>query len=74
MKVTQKERVLDYIERFGGITSYEAFADLGVTRLSAVIFDLKKLGYTFIDENIKRINRYGEPVTFKKYKLLVEED
>ena len=41
---TQYERVLDYMQEFGSITSFEAFKDLGVTRLSAVIFDMKKDG------------------------------
>lgn len=43
--MSQKQRVLDYMTEFGSITSLEAFRDLGVTRLSAVVFDLKAEGH-----------------------------
>ena len=46
---SQKERVYEYIEEFGSINTLEAFKDLGVTRLSAVIFELRKL-YDIADE------------------------
>ena len=34
-KRTQADRVLEYIQKFGSITTLQAFRDLGVTRLSA---------------------------------------
>lgn len=63
---SQKERVYEYIEEFGSINTLEAFKDLGVTRLSAVIFELRKL-YDIADEWIYGTNRWGEPVKYKKY-------
>jgi hypothetical protein len=42
--VSQKKMVLDYIREFGSITPLDAFKDLGVTRLAAVIFELKEDG------------------------------
>lgn len=72
-KITHKDRVLQYIRDFGSITSYEAFRELGVTRLSAVIFSLKKLGYEFKTENEHSKNRYGDKVVFSRY-YLVEEN
>ena len=33
---TQADRVLEYIQKFGSITTLQAFRDLGVTRLSAI--------------------------------------
>ena len=68
-KPTQCDKILKYLNDFGFITSYEAFTDLGVTQLGARIFELKLQGYEFETEIIKRKNRYGEPVHFKKYKL-----
>lgn len=41
--MTQGARVLDYMREYGSITSLEAFRDLGITRLSGVIFDLRKI-------------------------------
>jgi hypothetical protein len=63
-----KERVLNYMKEHGSITTWEAFVRLGCTRLSEYIRQLR-LEYTITDENIKKVNRYGETVYFKKYKL-----
>ncbi len=65
-KITMKERVLKYIKDFGSITTFEAFTDLGCTRLSEYIRQLR-LDYDIADEWIKKTNRYGEKVAFKKY-------
>ena len=51
----QQERVLEYIKGGNKITSLDAFNQLGITRLAAVIFDLKKDGY-FIDRKSTRLN------------------
>lgn len=71
--MTQKDRIIKYIQDFGKITSYEAYTDLGITQLGARIFELKQNGYNFITEQKKTKNRYGEPVTFKEYKMEVKE-
>ena len=41
-KMTQEERVLDYMQRYGGITDKEARDKLGISRLGARIYNLKK--------------------------------
>ena len=66
---TQRERVLEYIKRFGSITSLQAYKDLGVTRLSAVIFELKASGYNITSSTISSKNRYGELCHYSKYTL-----
>lgn len=63
----QKKRVLEYIEEFGSISSLEAFRDLGITRLSDVIFRLKKDGYGFETSVDVRKNRFGETCRFARY-------
>lgn len=63
-----KERVLDYIKTFGEITTFQAFQDLGCTRLSEYIRQLR-LEYVIKDEWITTTNRYGEKVQFKRYWL-----
>ena len=69
MKITQKERIINYIRQFGSITSWEAYQDLGVMQLGARIDQLKKDGYTFKTEWVHKKNRFGEDVSFKKYYL-----
>ena len=65
----QQERVYSYMLAFGSISSLEAFRDLGVTRLSAVIFNLKKKGIAIGSTTERTKNRFGEPVHFSRYRL-----
>lgn len=65
----QRESVLQYIKDFGGITSYEAYIDLGITQLATRIKELKDGGEQFKTEWIYKKNRYGKKVKFKKYML-----
>ena len=69
MKISQKERIIKYIRDYGSISSWEAYSDLGITQLGARIDQLKKEGYNFRTEWETEKNRYGEPVTFKRYYL-----
>ena len=61
-----KNRVLEYIERFGSINTFQAFMDLGCTRLSEYIRQLR-LEYNIQDEWINGINRFGEKIKNKNY-------
>lgn len=65
----QRESVLQYIKDFGGITSYEAYTDLGITQLATRIKELKECGKQFKTKWIYKKNRYGKKVKFKKYML-----
>ena len=71
-KVTQKDRVLQHLRDYGSITTWESFQDYGITRLSAVIFDLIHKFDIPIDcsERVSKKNRYGEKVSCTKYKLI----
>lgn len=69
MKITQKERIIEYIREFGSISSWEAYSDLGITQLGARIDQLKKEGHEFRTEWESDKNRYGEPVSYKRYYL-----
>lgn len=60
MKSTQAHQVLNYMKKHGSITSLDAFRDIGCTRLSGRIFDLKKEGYVITKEMIKVPTRDGE--------------
>lgn len=63
-----KIEVLNYLKDFGSITTYQAFTDLGCTRLSEYIRQLR-LTYQIDDEWVETTNRYGEKVRYKKYYL-----
>ena len=65
-RITMKDRVLKYIKDFGSITTKEAFLDLGCTRLSEYIRQLR-IDYDVKDEWLKTTNRYGEKVAYKKF-------
>lgn len=66
---TQCERIIDYINDFGSITSMEAMQDLGCMRLASRICDLKRRGYKIVSKTEKGKNRYGEPTNYKRYFL-----
>lgn len=70
MKITQKDRVINYIRQFGSISSKEAYDDLGITQLGARIDDLQKEGYQFKKEWQEGKNRFNEVITYKKYSLV----
>ena len=71
--MTQCERIIDYINTFGSITTLEAFTDLGITRLASRIHDLTEDGFEFEREMITSKNRYGEIVHYKRYSLKREQ-
>lgn len=63
--------ILRHLKEYKSITSFEAFTEYGATRLSAIIFVLRKK-HIINDEWIVRTNRFGDDVRFKKY-LYVKE-
>lgn len=68
--MTQNEMIYDYLKKKGSITTYEAFTELFITRLSARIYDIKKMYNLDIKEEwITKKNRYGKSCSFKKYIL-----
>lgn len=71
--MTQGERIIAYVKEFGSISSLEAFKDLGITRLSARIFDLEDKGIRFDRKTEEVENRYGEKVRYTRYSLMGKE-
>ena len=61
--------VLKHLKVKGSITSMEAIKLYGATRLSAIIFNLRKKGYDIVTHNCETIDRYGHTCTFAKYVL-----
>ena len=72
-KITQKDRVLQFIRDFGSITSWQAYAELGCTQLATRISELKEIGYEFTKTRISTKNRYGESTHYDEYRLVERE-
>lgn len=70
--MNQCEKIVLYIQKFGSISSMEAFQDLGITRLSARIYELREEGYQFDETFEASKNRYGEIVYYKRYSFQKE--
>ena len=69
MKLSQKKRILKYMKDFGSITTYDAFKDIGCTKLTTRISELRKEGYLIIGTAETSTNRYGEKVTYNRYRM-----
>ena len=70
VKRTQEEQVLEYMQNHGGITNFEAFNNLGITRLSARIFNLRKQGHLIVTNNKKHTDRNGSKGYHAEYVLV----
>lgn len=64
---TTQQRVFDYLTKFGSITTIQAFVDLGESRLSARIWELRNKGVNISSETIEVKNRFKEKRHVKKY-------
>ena len=63
-KISQKDKVLQYILRNGSITSLECAIYLRIMDLQGVVRDLKKAGY-----NITDVWEKSDNATYKRYFL-----
>lgn len=70
MEKTQREKIINYIKKFGSISSWQAYQDLGITQLGARIYELKKHGYKFDTKRIDTTNRFNEPTHYFEYRLV----
>tara|TARA_R110002096_G_scaffold111202_3_gene242818 strand:- start:1452 stop:1772 length:321 start_codon:yes stop_codon:yes gene_type:complete len=77
---THKTRVLEYLKRYGSITSLEAIRDLGNTRVSDTIFRLRNEGYDIVTEDCQVKTRWLDSngkrkvSIIAKYVLKIKED
>ena len=65
---SQRMMILAHLKK-KPITTYQAIDDYGFTRLSAIIFDLREMGFDIQDRWCYGINRYGHNVKWKEYYL-----
>lgn len=61
--------VKDHLLEHGSITSWEAIEKYGATRLSAIIFNLRKQGYDIRTIMREETDRYGNTCQYANYVL-----
>lgn len=69
-KKTKTGEIVKHLKVKGSITSLEAFQLYGATRLSAIIFELRKKGYNIKTEDGRCMDRYGHICNYAKYVLI----
>lgn len=67
--MTQCERLKNYLQSYNSITPLEAWSELGIYRLGARIFDLKREGLNIRSGMVGVMNKFGEKCNVAKYTL-----
>lgn len=70
MRTTNKHKqVLEHLEQYGTITSWQAIQQYGATRLASIICNLRKRGYDIETITILDKDRNGNVCQYAKYVL-----
>ena len=72
--MTKTQMVKDYLINNGTLTSWDAIHKFNATRLSAIIFNLRKKGMIIEDEWDVSIDENGNKSRFVHYTLINKED
>lgn len=67
--MTKTQAVLDWLKTHASISSMEAIQSFGATRLSAIIFNLRKRGYDIETVMVDGRDRFGNQMKFARYYL-----
>lgn len=68
-KTSKHQKVLEHLQNYGSITSLEAIELYGATRLSAIIFNLRKQGFNIETIDLPFTDRFGIKSHYGKYML-----
>lgn len=68
-KMNKTEKVLEHLRKHGTITSLEAIELYGATRLSDIIYRLRKKGHNIKTEDLPFTDRFGSKSTYGEYTL-----
>lgn len=68
-KVNKTTKVLEHLKKYGHITSLEAISLYSATRLSAIIYNLRKKGYDIETKDIDFTDMFGTKSHYGKYVL-----
>lgn len=68
--MSQKEMILEYLQKNGSITQAEAISQFGCFRLGARVWELKQRGHQIIKRMETGRNRFGIPTRYARYAIL----
>ena len=68
LNLTQSQKILHHLRKRGGINAVEAVGLYGITRISAVIYNLRKAGHV-----IRSHYKQGINANYVEYRLHNEE-
>lgn len=66
--------ILDYLRTHEHLTSMQAWEMWGVTRLAAIIHNLRTAGYSIDTVNVNTTTRFGETTHYARYILRGEKN
>ena len=69
--MTQNERVLKHMRKYGTITTKQAYDLYGITRLGARIYELRSMGFDIVADTVPVKNRFGEKAHVARYRIRV---
>lgn len=69
MRVTQQDRVLEYLKTHKTMTRQDAVNHIGCHKLPTVVGLLRRKGYRITGVMTDSTNRFGDPVKFMTYTL-----
>lgn len=67
--MNKRKAVLQWLQTGASISSIEAIENFGATRLSAIIFDLKRQGHNIETVMCDGRDRFGNTMRFARYYL-----
>ena len=74
IKDTQHDKILRYMQDFGSITTLDAFRDLGITKLTTRISEMRRLGISIEGTPETVENRFGDKCHINRYTLKEEDE
>lgn len=67
--MTQRKLVLQHLDKYKKITSWDAIMEYGITRLANIIYVLRNEGYVIDSKNKTVYTRLGTQTTIAEYIL-----
>lgn len=67
--MSQKQRLLDFLKKYGKINPLQAWRDLGIYRLSDTVLQLRKEGHDIETTKIEVKNKFDEDCKVAEYRI-----
>lgn len=72
-RISQENKVINYMREYGSITQLDALREFGCMRLASRISSLRKRGYAITSTLETSKNRYGETIKYSRYRMEAEQ-